>query len=169
MKTKSINSWELNRLMVSEQNSVWKSEEVLKRVKMIANTKLNNANLIKAINMKIIPVAAYAMDICRINVGELKELDQTIKRELWRKNMLGSRQVMNNCTWRKRKSEEDWSRWGILTRRQDCRSPATWLSWPIDGLKLHGERQSRRRMQLLWNNWDQWRKLEWDCTLKGNW
>ena len=49
---------------------------------MIANTKLNNANLIKAINMKIIPVAAYAMDICRINVGELKELDQTIKREL---------------------------------------------------------------------------------------
>ena len=34
-------------------------EEVLKRVKMIANTELNDANLIKAINMKVIPVAAY--------------------------------------------------------------------------------------------------------------
>ena len=33
-------------------------EEVSKRVKMIANTELNDANLIKAINMKVIPVAA---------------------------------------------------------------------------------------------------------------
>ena len=56
---------------------------------MIANTELNNANLIKAINMKVIPVAAYAMNICRFNVGELKELDQTIKREIQGKNMLG--------------------------------------------------------------------------------
>ena len=65
-------------------------EEVSNRVKMIANTKLNDANLIKAINMKVIPVAAYTMNICRFNVGELKELDQTIKRELRGKNMLGN-------------------------------------------------------------------------------
>ena len=57
-------------------------EEVSKRVKMIANTKLNDTKLIKAINTKVIPVAAYAMNICRFNVGELKELDQKIKREL---------------------------------------------------------------------------------------
>ena len=56
---------------------------------MIANTKLNDANLIKVINMKCIPVAAYAMKICRFDVGEVKELDQTIKRELRGKNMLG--------------------------------------------------------------------------------
>ena len=31
-------------------------EEVLKMVKMIANTELNDANLVKAINMKIIPI-----------------------------------------------------------------------------------------------------------------
>ena len=64
-------------------------EEVLKRVKMIANTKLNDTNLIKVVNIKVIPGAAYAMNICRFNVGELKELDQTIKRELRGKNMLG--------------------------------------------------------------------------------
>ena len=57
-------------------------EEVSKRVKMIANTELNDANLIKAINMKITPLSVYAMNICRFNVGELKELDQTNKREL---------------------------------------------------------------------------------------
>ena len=63
-------------------------EEILKRVKMIANTKLSDANLIKAINMKIMAVAAYAMNLCR-SVGELKELDQTIKRQLQGKNILG--------------------------------------------------------------------------------
>ena len=84
---KSINSWELNRLMVSKQKVFERvKEEVLKRVKMIANTKLNDANLIKAINMKVILDAAYAMNICRFNFGELKELDQTIKRELRGKN-----------------------------------------------------------------------------------
>ena len=57
-------------------------EEVSKRVKIIANTELIDTNLIKAINMKVIPVAAYAMNMCRFNVGELKELNQTIKREL---------------------------------------------------------------------------------------
>ena len=38
-------------------------EKVSKRVKMIANTELNDANPIKAINMKIIPVAVCAMNI----------------------------------------------------------------------------------------------------------
>ena len=55
-------------------------KEVSKRMKMIANTKFNDANLIKV--MKVIPVAAYAMNICRFNTGEMKELDETIKREL---------------------------------------------------------------------------------------
>ena len=64
------------------------NEEVLKRVKMIVNTKLNDANLMKAMSMEAIPVAAYAMNICRFNDGELTELDQTIKRELRGKNML---------------------------------------------------------------------------------
>ena len=38
-------------------------EKVSKRVKMIANTELNDANPIKAINTKIIPVAVCAMNI----------------------------------------------------------------------------------------------------------
>ena len=39
--------------------------------------------------MKVIPVAAYAMNICKFSVGELKELDQIIKKQLRGKNMLG--------------------------------------------------------------------------------
>ena len=76
-------------------------EEVSKRVKIIANTEFHDANLIKAINMKVILVAAYAMNICRFNVNELKELDQMIKRELRGKNMLGT-QASNERLYLKR-------------------------------------------------------------------
>ena len=57
-------------------------------MKIIANIKISDVSLIKAINMVIL-VAAYAMNICRFNVSELNNLDQTIKRELRGKNMLG--------------------------------------------------------------------------------
>ena len=63
--------------------------EVSKRVQFITNTELNDVNLIRAINMKVILVATYAMNVCKFNMGELKELDQVIKRELRQKNMLG--------------------------------------------------------------------------------
>ena len=64
-------------------------EEVTKRVKMLTKTELNDADLIKVINMKVIPVATYAMNVCKFTVAELKELDQIIKKELRVKNMLG--------------------------------------------------------------------------------
>ena len=62
---------------------------MLKRMKIIINTELNDANLIEAINMKVVPVAAYAMNICKFSIGELIELDQIIKKQLRGKNMLG--------------------------------------------------------------------------------
>ena len=64
-------------------------EEVIKRVKMLTGTELNDINLIKAINMKVIPAATYAMNVCKFTQAELKELDQIIKKELRNKNMLG--------------------------------------------------------------------------------
>ena len=64
-------------------------DEVSKRVKIIANTELSDASFIKEKHMKVIQVPAYAMIICRFNVGELKELDQTIKTELRGKKHVG--------------------------------------------------------------------------------
>ena len=48
-------------------------------------------NLVRAhaINTKVITVAAHPMNVCKFTGGELKELDQVIKRELRSKNMLG--------------------------------------------------------------------------------
>ena len=97
MKTMDPDGNELYKFLGIEQadgfqtKSVFErvKEEVLKMGKMIANTELNDANLVKAINMKIIPITGYVMNICRFIVDELKELDQTIKIELRGKNMLG--------------------------------------------------------------------------------
>ena len=56
--------------------------------KKLTKTKMN-VNLVHAINIKVIPVAAYSMNVCKFSDGELKELDQVIKQELRLKNMLG--------------------------------------------------------------------------------
>ena len=104
-------------------------EEVLKRMKIIINIELNDANLIKAINMKVIRVAAYAMNICKFNVGELKELDQIIKKQLRGKNMLG-RQASDERLYLKR---EKGGR-GLKSLRL-----AVWQSQTTDGLKRRGQ------------------------------
>ena len=55
--------------------------EVENRLELLIKTELNDRNLMKAINSKVIPVAAYPMNVCRFSKEELLELD--------RNNMLG--------------------------------------------------------------------------------
>ena len=63
--------------------------EVTKRVRMLINKELNDINSVRAINAKVIPVAAYPMNVCKFSNGELKVLDQVIKREMRSSNILG--------------------------------------------------------------------------------
>ena len=63
--------------------------EVNKTVKMATNTELNDVNLPRAINTKVIPVAAYSMNVFKFTDGQLNELDQVLKCKLRLKNMLG--------------------------------------------------------------------------------
>ena len=79
--------------------------EISKRVKLLTKTELNDANLIQTINKKVIPVAAYAMNVCKFSTGELDKLDQVIKRKLRQKNMLG-RQASNERLYLKRAKGE---------------------------------------------------------------
>ena len=66
-------------------------EEMTKRLKLLMKSELNDENLIQVINSKVIPVAAYPMNVCKMTKGELNELDQIaiVKRELRNNNMLG--------------------------------------------------------------------------------
>ena len=56
---------------------------------MLTKTELNDKNWIKAINTKVIPVAAYPMNVSKFTKVELNELDPVVKRELRKFNMLG--------------------------------------------------------------------------------
>ena len=49
---------------------------------MLVNTELNDTNLIFAININVILVAAYSMNVCKFSTRELNELDQIFDREL---------------------------------------------------------------------------------------
>ena len=60
-----------------------------KRLKLLMKSELNDENLIQVINSKVIPVAAYPVNVCKMTKGELNELDQIVKRELRKSNMLG--------------------------------------------------------------------------------
>ena len=63
-------------------------EEANRRLQMLTKTELNDKNLIKAINTKVIPVATYPMNVCKFTKVELNELDHVVKRELRKYNML---------------------------------------------------------------------------------
>ena len=64
-------------------------EEINRRLQMLTKTTLNDKNLIKAINTKVIPVAAYSTNVCKFTKPELNELDLVAKRELRKCNTLG--------------------------------------------------------------------------------
>ena len=64
-------------------------EKISKRMNIITRIELNDQSLVKAINTKVIPVAAYSMNVCKFTQSELTELDQVIKRDLRKNNMLG--------------------------------------------------------------------------------
>ena len=48
-------------------------------MKIITKTELKKKNLTKAINTKVMPVAAYPINVCKFNQWKLVDLDQFIK------------------------------------------------------------------------------------------
>ena len=83
MKTMDPDENEIYKFLGTEQADGIKTKKVFERVKgeanrrfkMLTNTELNDVNLVHAINTKVIPVAAYPMNICKFTDGELLELD----------------------------------------------------------------------------------------------
>ena len=80
--------------------------EMQYRLRTLLNAELYDKNLIRVINNKVMPVAAYVMNVCNFSQGELEELDLMIKRELKSSNMLGRQSSEENYikkkSWRKR-------------------------------------------------------------------
>ena len=122
-------------------------EEINRRMNIITKTELNDKNLVKAINMKVIPVAAYPMDVCKFTQSELTELHQAIKRDLRKNNMLG-RQASDERLYMKRKD----GRRGLKSLREvyeETRLRVGCLLQIIGGLrKLGNKKQEKSATQL---------------------
>ena len=67
------------------------TSEVKKWMNMLVNTKLNDRNLISAVNFQIIVVATNSVNVCKFNKRELNEFNYLVKRELRLKQMLGKK------------------------------------------------------------------------------
>ena len=64
-------------------------KEIRKRLEHLTELNLNDQNLMKAINCRVIPVAGYVMNICQLGKGELEELDKIVKSALRSKGFHG--------------------------------------------------------------------------------
>ena len=67
-------------------------KEIKKREEHLVKLHLNDKNLIKAIDCKVIPVAGYIMNVCVRRKGELEELDKMVK-DILRERKLHGRQA----------------------------------------------------------------------------
>ena len=94
--TKRVYKWVKHEVTKRVHKRV--KHEVIKRVRMLINTGLNNINLERAVIEKVIPVAAYPMNVCRFSNRELKELDQVLQ---WEKRdqvtYWESKEMMKGC------------------------------------------------------------------------
>ena len=53
--------------------------EIMRRLDHLMSLHLNDQNLMKAINCRVILVAGYVMNVCNLGKGELDELDNIVK------------------------------------------------------------------------------------------
>ena len=103
MKTTDLEENEIYKFLNVEQADGIKMKEVYSRMKeeisgtmnIITRTELNGKNMVKAINMNVIPTSP--MNVSKFTQSELTELDQVIKRDLIKNNLLGQ-QGSYDCT-----------------------------------------------------------------------
>ena len=63
--------------------------EIVRRLDHLMGLHLNDQNLMKAIDCRVIPVAGYVMNVCNLGKGELDEIDNIVKSTLRREGFHG--------------------------------------------------------------------------------
>ena len=64
-------------------------KEISKRLEQLIGISLNDENLVKAINSRVVPVAGYVMNICNLGKGDIEELDKIVKTTLRKQGFHG--------------------------------------------------------------------------------
>ena len=80
-------------------------KEIRRRQDHLTGLKLNDKNLMKAINCRVVTVAGYVMNVCNLGKGDLDELDMTVKSR--EKDFMGDNQAMRDYIRKKTKVADD--------------------------------------------------------------
>ena len=80
-------------------------KEIKKCTEHLVKLHLNDKNLMKAINCRVIPVAGYIMNVCVIRKGELEELNKIVK-DILRERKFHRRQASNEQLYMRREESE---------------------------------------------------------------
>ena len=90
------NKNEISKFFGCEQADKSDVKRVMERVKKeirrlghLMGLNLNNKNLMKAINCRVIPVAGYLMNVCNLGKSDLDELDMIVKSVFQREGFHG--------------------------------------------------------------------------------
>ena len=81
-------------------------KEIKKRLEQLVKMNLNDQNLMKTINCRIVPVAGYVMNACSLRKGDIVELDKIVKMEL-KKEGFNGKQSSDKRLYAKGKMEEE--------------------------------------------------------------
>ena len=76
-------------------------KEIKKRTEHLVKLHLNDKNLMKEINCRVIPVAGYIMNVCVIRKGELEKLDKMVK-DILRERKFHGRQASDEWLYMRR-------------------------------------------------------------------
>ena len=82
-----------------------KRKKIKKRTEHQVKVHLNEKNLMKAINCRVIPAARYIMNVCVIRKGELEELNKMVK-EVLRERKFHGRQASDERLYMRREEGE---------------------------------------------------------------
>ena len=64
-------------------------KEIRKRLEQPVEMNLNDENLMKAINCRVVPVVTYIMNVCNLRKGDIEELDKIAKNVLRKEGFHG--------------------------------------------------------------------------------
>ena len=82
-----------------------KRKKIKKRTEHQVKVHLNEKNLMKAINCRVIPAARYIMNVCVIRKGELEELNKMVK-EVLRERKFHGREASDERLYMRREEGE---------------------------------------------------------------
>ena len=101
-------------------------KEIRKRLDHLTRLNLNDQNLTKAINCRVIPVADYVTNLCNLEKGDLDELDMTVRSVLRREGFHGIQSSDERLHSKRKVSKR-------FTVKQKLEWHATWLQQQTSG------------------------------------